>query len=159
MREQARDDGLIGTIDFRQLIHEPDDARIELLEHTRTQQARVFTTRECQDYQSCGNSQNRAWKMAHAVLLSPFSVFCIWCETRREILLLLKQRVRATIVELAQQLGMTHEGVRAHVLHLQQDGWVTADCTTTDLATDEQPSGRPPSCRSRSSTPPSARPR
>jgi predicted ArsR family transcriptional regulator len=65
-------------------------------------------------------------------------------KTRREILLLLKRRVRATIVELAQHLGMTHEGIRAHILQLQQAGWVTADCESADAATDEQQSGRPP---------------
>ena len=64
-------------------------------------------------------------------------------KTRREILLLLKQRVRATIVELAQQLGMTHEGIRSHIQQLQQDGWVTAECDTEETAK-EQASGRPP---------------
>ena len=65
-------------------------------------------------------------------------------KTRREILLLLKRRVRATIVELAQQLGLTHEGIRAHMLQLQQDGWVTADCESDELAPGESASGRRP---------------
>lgn len=71
-------------------------------------------------------------------------VLAILPKTRREILLLLKQRVRATIVELAQQLGMTHEGVRSHIQQLQQDGWVTAECESAGTSGAEAPSGRPP---------------
>lgn len=62
--------------------------------------------------------------------------------TRREILMLLKQRVHATIVELAQELGMTHEGVRSHMQQLQQDGWVASDCPHDRVALG-QVSGRP----------------
>src|SRR5688572_1178626 len=65
-------------------------------------------------------------------------------KTRREILLLLKQRVRATIAELAQHLGMTHEGIRSHIIQLQQDGWVTAECENGESAGVGPPSGRPP---------------
>lgn len=64
-------------------------------------------------------------------------------KTRREVLHLLKQRGRATIVELAQALHMTHEGVRAHVVQLQKGGWISAECEPL-AAPDEQPAGRPP---------------
>lgn len=64
--------------------------------------------------------------------------------TRREVLQLLKQRGRATIVELAEALRMTHEGVRTHVVQLQQEGWITADCSNLSSPADEQSPGRPP---------------
>lgn len=64
--------------------------------------------------------------------------------TRREILTLLKRRGRATIAELAQILGMTHEGVRSQIVQLQSDGLIDDGCETTDAPGDGQTAGRPP---------------
>lgn len=77
-------------------------------------------------------------------LMADIDVLARLPKTRREILLLLKQRVRATIVELAQELGMTHEGVRTQILQLQQDGWVTAECESAEITDEDATSGRPP---------------
>lgn len=45
-------------------------------------------------------------------------------ETRRSILLSLKQSGTATIAELASRLAMTGEAVRQHLLHLENEGWI-----------------------------------
>lgn len=47
--------------------------------------------------------------------------------TRAAILRLLKQKGRLTISALGRTLGLTHEGTRKHIQHLQRAGWV-ADC-------------------------------
>lgn len=65
-------------------------------------------------------------------------------KTRREVLAQLKQRGGATIAELADSLGMTHEGVRAHIVQLQQEGWITTFCPPGDDAPGPQSTGRPP---------------
>jgi predicted ArsR family transcriptional regulator len=44
--------------------------------------------------------------------------------TRREILSHLKQRGGASISELAQHLGISDEGTRQHLIHLERNGWV-----------------------------------
>ncbi len=69
-------------------------------------------------------------------------VFATLPRTRREVLAVLKRLGAATIVEVAQQLGMTHEGVRAHVIQLQEEGWIKAECDTV-LESAEQGAGRP----------------
>ena len=62
--------------------------------------------------------------------------------TRREVLAAIKRIGAATIVEVAQQLGMTHEGVRAHIVQLQDEGWIKPDCDT--IADPAEPgTGRP----------------
>jgi len=45
-------------------------------------------------------------------------------ETRREILLYLKNRGGATIAELSAHLGISDEGTRQHLIHLEKNGWV-----------------------------------
>lgn len=55
-------------------------------------------------------------------------VFSTLPRTRREVLTVIKRIGAATIVEVAQQLGMTHEGVRAHIVQLQEEGWIKPDC-------------------------------
>lgn len=64
-------------------------------------------------------------------------------KTRREVLLLLKLRGHATTLELAKSLGLSHEGVRAHILQLQTDGWITGDCESPDALDREPSTGRP----------------
>jgi len=44
--------------------------------------------------------------------------------TRRDILLHLKHRGSATIAELAAHLGISDEGTRQHLIHLERSGWV-----------------------------------
>lgn len=43
-------------------------------------------------------------------------------EIRRAILLLIKQEQRATIGELAAQLGVTYEAVRQQIVQMEADG-------------------------------------
>ncbi|HEX6791296.1 MAG TPA: winged helix-turn-helix transcriptional regulator [Candidatus Krumholzibacteria bacterium] len=45
--------------------------------------------------------------------------------TRRDILSYLKQRGGASIADLAQHLGISDEGTRQHLIHLERSGWVT----------------------------------
>ena len=45
-------------------------------------------------------------------------------DTRREIMLCIKHRGGATIAELAHQLGISDEGTRQHLIHLERHGWV-----------------------------------
>jgi len=63
-------------------------------------------------------------------------------ETRRQILLLLKHRGRATTMELAQDLGLSHEAVRRHLIQLSQEGFIKTECPEDDE--EGKLSGRPP---------------
>ena len=45
-------------------------------------------------------------------------------DTRREILLHIKHRGGSTIAELADHLGISDEGTRQHLIHLERNGWV-----------------------------------
>ena len=45
-------------------------------------------------------------------------------DTRREIMLYVKQRGGATIAELANRLGISDEGTRQHLIHLERRGWI-----------------------------------
>jgi len=45
-------------------------------------------------------------------------------ETRRDILLYIKHRGGATIAELAAHLGISDEGTRQHLIHLERSGWI-----------------------------------
>lgn len=76
--------------------------------------------------------------------LSDVAALAALPKTRREILTLLKRRGRATIAELAQELGMSHEGVRGHIVHLQNDSLIADACDTPDAPADGQQTGRPP---------------
>jgi predicted ArsR family transcriptional regulator len=76
--------------------------------------------------------------------MSAIDVLATLPKTRREVLARLKQRGRATIAELAEELGLTHEGVRAHIVQLQQEGWITAWCPPDDDAAESPTTGRPP---------------
>ena len=53
-------------------------------------------------------------------------------EIRRAILLLIKQEQRATIGELAAQLGVTYEAVRQQIVQMEADGWVAAEAARED---------------------------
>lgn len=46
-------------------------------------------------------------------------------DTRREIMLHLKHHGGATIAELAAHLGISDEGTRQHLIHLERHGWVS----------------------------------
>jgi len=62
--------------------------------------------------------------------------------SRRRILNLLKHRGRATTMELAGELHVSHEAVRRRLIELVRDGLVKPDCAPEEL---ESPSfGRPP---------------
>lgn len=63
-------------------------------------------------------------------------------ESRRRILLLLKHRGRATTTELAQELGVSHEAVRRHLIQLGQEGVIKPECQEDE--DDGRVSGRPP---------------
>ena len=67
------------------------------------------------------------------------SVLASFPRTRREVLALLKRRGSSTTAELATDLGMTHEGVRSHVVDLLHDGWISRDRS----AAKRDGSGRP----------------
>src|SRR5690606_14635280 len=53
-------------------------------------------------------------------------------EIRRAILLLIKQEQRATIGQLAAQLGVTYEAVRQQIVQMEADGWVAAEAARDD---------------------------
>lgn len=46
-------------------------------------------------------------------------------DTRREIMLRVKQSGGSTIAELAAHLGISDEGTRQHLIHLERHGWIT----------------------------------
>jgi len=45
-------------------------------------------------------------------------------DTRREIMLYVKHRGGATIAELANRLGISDEGTRQHLIHLERHAWI-----------------------------------
>ena len=61
-------------------------------------------------------------------------------DSRRAIVIALKERGSATIAQLAPHLGLTGEAVRQHLLQLRQDGWVEAEI---DRDTTRGRTGRP----------------
>lgn len=63
-------------------------------------------------------------------------------ESRRRILLFLKHRGRATTMELAHDLGVSHEAVRRHLIQLSQEGFIKPECPVDE--DEERASGRPP---------------
>ena len=63
-------------------------------------------------------------------------------ESRRKILLAIKEQSAASISDVARTLGVTHEAARKQVLDLQRIGWITATCAEEE---DGAPgAGRPP---------------
>jgi len=62
-------------------------------------------------------------------------------ETRREILLRIKQSGGATISEIARHLGISDEGARQHLIRLERQGWIARRPARTDGGR----SGRPAS--------------
>lgn len=64
-------------------------------------------------------------------------------KTRRDVLAVLKMRGHATIVELSRQLGLSHEGIRSHIIQLQREGWIMSDCEHEEEEDPEQSAGRP----------------
>jgi predicted ArsR family transcriptional regulator len=61
-------------------------------------------------------------------------------DSRRAILVALKQRGPATIAQLAALLGLTGEAVRQQLVQLQRDGWIEA---TSERNADRGRTGRP----------------
>ena len=61
-------------------------------------------------------------------------------DSRRAIVVALKERGSATIAQLAPHLGLTGEAVRQHLLQLRQEGWVEA---AIDRDTTRGRTGRP----------------
>lgn len=84
----------------------------------------------------------------HASLVRPpmitLDILATLPKTRRDVLAVLKMRGRATILELSKQLGLTHEGIRSHILQLQREGWIMSDCEQVEEDDPEQSAGRPP---------------
>jgi predicted ArsR family transcriptional regulator len=62
-------------------------------------------------------------------------------ESRRRILLLVKEQSAASISDIARALAVTHEAARKQIVDLQRGGWLTTTCAEED---EEPPApGRP----------------
>src|SRR5215213_920063 len=65
--------------------------------------------------------------------------------TRAAILRLLKEQGLASIPQIAEALGVSHEAARKQVLDLQRSGWIEADCPPDEAERREAATlGRPP---------------
>lgn len=75
---------------------------------------------------------------AHEKLLSQLP------RTRLQILHLLKEMRGATLADIAERLGVTHEAVRQQMLQLQAEGFVTASSAAPRAASEPRLAGRRP---------------
>jgi len=60
-------------------------------------------------------------------------------ETRRKILTILKNAIGATTTEIAEQLQISDEGARQHLIYLENQGWISRETQRPDVPR----SGRP----------------
>ena len=64
--------------------------------------------------------------------------------TRAAILRLMKEEGMVAIPRIAEALGVSHEAARKHVVELQRNGWIDADCGPDEAEGREAAPGRPP---------------
>ena len=64
--------------------------------------------------------------------------------TRAAIFRLIKGEGYVSIPRIAEVLGVSHEAARKHVVELQRNGWIDADCGPDEAESREATPGRPP---------------
>ena len=64
--------------------------------------------------------------------------------TRAAIFRLMKAEGFVSIPRIAEALGVSHEAARKHVVELQRNGWIDADCGPDEAERREAAPGRPP---------------
>ncbi|MFL6244519.1 MAG: helix-turn-helix transcriptional regulator [Thermoanaerobaculia bacterium] len=64
--------------------------------------------------------------------------------SRAAIFRLMKSEGYVSIPRIAEALGVSHEAARKHVIDLQRNGWIQADCGPDEAQRRESTAGRPP---------------